>query len=215
MATLTATTTYCTSDITSAKRQVPVYRSVSSLSGVATNAQVSMRLRSGASSSTTFQCTVYLFKTFNHSSYGTTHCNNRKTSAGVYDYDAWYQHPNNGTYYFSTSYIGNILAQKTEPITLASKTNKTITISDFTLTDYGKTLSNWAGDVCIGIVCNSSDLQWAQGGTTTLTLTYATGTIRYGINNTFVNCEVYYGVDGSFKKVIPYYATDNVFKPLG
>lgn len=215
MATLTATTTYCTSDITSAKRQVPVYRSVSSLSGIVSNAQVSVRLRNGTSSSATFSYTVYLFKTFNHSSYGTTNWNDRKSSAGVYNYDAWYQYPNNGTYYFSTSYIGNILAQKTVSTTLASKTNTDVTISNLTLTDYGKTLSNWAGDVCIGIVCDSNDLQWAQGGTTTLTLTYATGTIRYGTGGSFVNCEVYYATGGSFVKVAPYYGTGGSFVPLG
>ena len=41
------------------------------------------------------------------------------------------------------------------------------------------------------------------------------GTIRYGVNGSFVECEVYYATGGSFVKVEPYYATNNTFVPLG
>lgn len=50
----------------------------------------------------------------------------------------------------------------------------------------------------------------------TLNITFSGGgTVRYGINGSFKECEVYYGINGSFKRVTPYYGISGSFVEIG
>lgn len=56
---------------------------------------------------------------------------------------------------------------------------------------------------------------YLQINSATLTVTYTSGIVKYGVDGSFVDCEVYYATGGSFVKVVPYYGSGGSFIEIG
>ena len=49
----------------------------------------------------------------------------------------------------------------------------------------------------------------------TITITYSSGTLRYGTNGEWRQCIVYYGTNGEWRQVVPYFGEEGLWRPVG
>lgn len=191
---------------TSIRREIPIIQSFPAFIGRVKSLNLSTYFRSGTAG--THSVTIVVFKTFN--SPGSW------SNSGAH----WYQTPSNTSKYLtSTSYCGNILAQKTIDITFSGAGNAPFS-ADFAtsdLTEYGKVGANWGGDVMIAAIKSdySTDLLWGNATQSTLTVNYNNGVIKYGVGGAWVDCEVYYGSNGAWTQVQPYYGSGGAWVEIG
>ena len=198
MKTITHTggTTY--SSTTVVGREVPIIKDFPTVTGRVDAVNVLTSIRVDSAVSRTY--TLYLFKTF-------------KGDANYWEtrVDNMYQYPQDSDHVLAVEYIGDVLASATFTDAPASgEIAKTLT-----LTEYGEQAKNWAGDVYLAIVSESSGLYWGNGTTSTVTLEYQSGTVRYCTSGENVLCEVYYGTGGSFKQVEMQMGVGGVFVEIG
>lgn len=199
MKTITHTggTTY--SSTTSVKREVPIIKNFPAVSGRVDAVNVSTSVRVDTAISRTY--TVYLFKTFTGDpEYWETRVDNM------------YQYPGDTDHYLKIDYIGDVLASETFTEAIHSGTvTKTLTA-----TEYGRQLKNWAGDVYLGIVSDSTGFYWDKGTTSTITINCMDGgMVRYCAGGEKVLCEVYCGSGGTFKRVEMRAGVGGVFVEIG
>lgn len=190
---------------TNVVREVPIIKNFPAASGQASSVNVTTTLR--VSMTATYAYTVYLFKTFKgDSAYWDDRTDNK------------YQYPQNEAHYMQTGYIGNLLASASfsEKLTYSTSGGDHRVTKALTLTDFGKRVENWAGDVFLAVVNNSSEnLYWGNGITSAISLAYNSGIIKYPVDGEYVNCELYFGTAGTFKQVLPMYGTGGAFKEIG
>lgn len=186
---------------TSVVREVPILKDFPAARGAAGAVSLQTTLRTGSKG--TFTYTVYLFKKF----------------GGDPEYwddrgDYLYQYPGSHYHYLVEGYISEVLASGTFTDALASGNN--VITKALTLTDLGKQVENWDGDVYLGVVSDSgTTLYWGNGITSTVILSYNNGAIKYATDGGFVNCEVFYATGGSWKQVQPLVASGGAFKEVG
>ena len=174
-------------------REVPILRNFPKITGIASAVNVITTLR--VSVTATYNYTVYLFKTF-------------KGSSAYWDdrTDNKYQYPQSEANYMQAGYIGDLLASASfsEKLTYSSSGGDHVLTKSLALTDFGKRVENWAGDVYLAIINNSEEnLYWGNGKTSTISLEYNSGVVKYSVNGENVNCLMYYAVNGDFVQVIP------------
>lgn len=202
----------CTYDGTTVvQREVPVIKSFPSASGKAISAKIKTTLRVGASLSSNWVYTVYLFKTFNGDM---NHWDERV--------DNLYQYPNNVSHHLTDAYIGNILASATfsEKLTYdkEDQIGDNVITKTLELTEYGEQVKNWAGDVYMAVIHSSShsyELYWGNATTSTITLEYNNGIVRFATGGGFVDCEVYHAVNGSWQQVQAHYGANGAWQEVG
>lgn len=184
---------------TSVLREVPVIKAFPAISGRVKTVAVTTSIRLSAAAEHSY--TVYLFKVF----------------GGNADYwedrqDNKYQYPSNSDHYLKEGYIGDILASAAFSETL---TTGEITKA-LTLTEYGMRFENWAGDIYLAIISDAAgSLYWGNGTTSTVTIEYNNGIVKYGVGGAWVDCEVYYGSNGAWVQVQPYYGSGETWNEIG
>lgn len=181
-------------------REVPIIRNFPAFNGTAKTVNVKTYLHTDSGSSLTATYTVYLFKTFS----GNAEYWDERT-------DNMYQYPGDNAHWLKTDYIGDILASAT----FTSKITEGEVNCALALTDYGKDVANWSGDVFLAVMCENTHLYWMDSTLSTITLEYNNGIVRYGIDGAFVACEMYKAVGGTWKQVQPHKATGGEYKEIG
>lgn len=181
-------------------REVPVIKAFPTLGGAVKSVQIKTTLHTDSGSSLNISCPVYLFKTFGgDSAYWETRTDNM------------YQYPGDNKHWLKESYIGDVLAGGTLSATINSGE---ITL-EMSLTEYGKRLHNWAGDVYLAVLTDETHLYWGETITSEITLEYNNGVVKYGVNGAFVDCEMHIAVNGAWQQVQPYKGADGTFHEIG
>lgn len=146
-----------------------------------------------------------------------------KTNWQKYNAHMVYQYPSSSSYYYRESsytwFSENYLCNQEIPISLtgnAGNVSKSFTVD---IDSANGDVSLWNGkNVFLSFYetgGESSGLIWGTSQKAVLTLTTTTGTVRYAVNGSYVECEVYYGTGGSYVQVIPYYGTGGSYVELG
>lgn len=184
---------------TSVLREVPVLKAFPAVKGRAKSVSVTTSIRLSVAAAHSY--TVYLFKTFGGDA---AHWEDRT--------DNKYQYPSDSAHYLQEGYIKDVLASASFTDTLATgEITKALA-----LTEYGMRCENWAGDIYLAIVSNTAgNLYWGNGTTSTVTLEYNSGIVKYAIDGEYVDCEVYYAVNGEWQQVQPFVASGGAFKEVG
>lgn len=206
MNTLTFSGGKTSSIVTSALREVPVLADFPTVAGRAKDVKVTVPLRVSEIANFTFD--VYLFKTF---IYDPQYWGLRN-SGDYAGYSHYYQYPASSDHYLSAGHMSDVLAVASGVSMSVSTGEHTI---DLSLTEYGRTLTNWSGGVCVGIVEQTRKLYFNKNATCGLTMNYTSGVVSYGANGSFVDCQMYYGVGGGYVEVAPYYGADGGFVEIG
>ena len=181
-------------------REVPVIKAFPALNGVAKAVRLKTSLHTDSGSSLNIYCPVYLFKTFGGDpSYWEARTDNM------------YQYPGDKNHWLKEAYIGDVLAGGTLSATIK---NGEITL-DMSLTEYGKRLANWAGDVYLAVLTDETHLYWSEAITSEITVEYNSGIVKLNAGGKIVNCEVYMAEGGAFKQKQPYFAKDGRYREAG
>lgn len=184
---------------------------ISGLKGKVTSAQIDCSLRVG---------TTFSDKDFNLCLFTDVIS---QTNWSQYNTHTFYQYPGNSDYYFNSSryssFSNNFLCNEKVTVSLtggAGNAAKSFTVS---IPSDKQSASLWNGkNVYLGFYQADRDangMAWGTSQQATLTLTTSSGIVKYGINGSWVDCEVYYGTGGSWVQVQPYYGTGGAWKEIG